>query len=35
MLKYDQFPEMPRLIEGIFEGGSVDRGCGGGLESHP
>ena len=35
MLNYDQFPEMPRIIEGIFEGGSIDRGCGGGLESHP
>ena len=35
MLKYDQFPEMPRIIEGIFEGGLIDRGCGGGLESHP
>ena len=35
MLKYDQFPEMPRIIEGIFEGGSIDRGCDGGLESHP
>ena len=35
MLKYEQFPEMPRIIEGIFDAGSMDETIGGGLESHP
>ena len=35
MLKYEQFPEMCRIMEGIFEGGSADGCTGGGLESHP
>ncbi len=34
-LKYEQFPEMSRIIESIFEGGSLDEYTGGGLESHP
>lgn len=35
MLKHEQFPEMSRIIEGIFEAGSMDETSGGGLESHP
>ena len=35
MLKVEQFPEMCRIMEGIFDGGSMDECTGGGLESHP
>ncbi len=35
MLKHEQFPEMCRIMEGIFDGGSMDKCTGGGLESHP
>lgn len=34
-LKYEQFPEMSKIIESIFEGGSMDHYTGGGLESYP
>ena len=34
-LKVEEFPEMSKIIENVFETGSTDDKRGGGLESHP
>ena len=34
-LKVEEFPEMSKIIESVFESGSTDDKLGGGLESHP
>lgn len=34
-LKVEEFPELPKILEKVFENGSADDKRGGGLESHP
>ena len=34
-LKVEEFPEMSKITESVFESGSTDDKLGGGLESHP